>query len=404
MTIGIGGSDAVGELAGLVNMTGGVAPIQSTEHSARIKKAQSLMRANGFDAIYIDAGSNLRYFTGIQWRRSERMCGVVIPASGVLQYIVPAFELGTFSGMVQVPGDMHCWQENDDPYRVFVDILDCIGAGGGTLGLDESTPYFLYEGVAGHAKRLVIKSAASVTTVCRIRKSPTELALMQRANEMTLRVHQAAAGILRPGIETEEVLDFIDKAHRKVGAHRGSTFCIVLFGQDTAYPHGVKNPKRLDEGDMVLIDTGCELHGYNSDITRTYVFGQVSDRQRDVWAHEKTAQQTAFECLRAGVEAQDGDIAVRSYLESVGYGPNYALPGLPHRTGHGIGLDIHEGPYLVGGSQTVLEEGMCFSIEPMLCLPNEFGIRHEDHVYITGEGPRWFTEPARSIDDPFGLG
>jgi Xaa-Pro dipeptidase len=200
------------------------------------------------------------------------------------------------------------------------------------------------------------------------------------------------------------VLDFIDDAHRAVGARNGSSFCIVLFGADTAFPHGVKAPKALSRNDMVLIDTGCQLHGYNSDITRTYVFGEASERQREVWLHEQQAQQTAFAAVRRGVPAAQADKAVREYLKASGYSAGYGLPGLPHRTGHGIGLDIHEGPYLVGGETTILDEGMCFSIEPMICIPGEFGIRHEDHVYMTESGPRWFTEPASSIDDPFGLG
>ncbi|AOJ10752.1 X-Pro dipeptidase [Burkholderia mayonis] len=404
MVIGIGGSNAATELAKLEDMTDGIAPIQPAEHAARVERAQALMKLHDLDAIYVESGTNLLYFTGVAWRRSERLTGALIPAAGPLQYIVPAFERGTFTGMMQILGDIHCWNEDEDPYRLLAGIVERHGIDGGTLGFDESAPYFMYEGIRERAPNLRIRSAAAVTRACRIRKSATELALMQRANDMTLRVHQAAAAILREGLSTNEVLDFIDDAHRAVGAMRGSTFCIVLFGPDTAYPHGVKHPKRLERNDMVLIDTGCQLHGYHSDITRTYVFGDASTRQREVWAHEKQAQQTAFECVKAGIAAEEGDRAVRDYLKSVGYGPGYALPGLPHRTGHGIGLDIHEWPYLVGGDRTILDEGMCFSIEPMLCVPNEFGIRHEDHAYITADGPRWFTQPATSIDDPFGLG
>ncbi|KUZ66068.1 M24 family metallopeptidase [Burkholderia ubonensis] len=404
MAIGIGGSNAAAELAKLKDMTGGVEPIQPAEYAARVARAQALMKQHGLDAIYIESGTNLLYFTGVAWRRSERLAGALIPASGPLHYIVPAFERGTFTGMLQIPGDMHCWDEDADPYRLLASVIEQAGCANGTLGFDESAPYFMYEGIRERAAGIRIKSAAPVTSGCRLRKSAAELALMQRANDMTLRVHQAAAAILRDGIGTDEVLDFIDAAHRAVGARRGSTFCIVLFGPDTAFPHGVKAPKRLERNDMVLIDTGCQLHDYHSDITRTYVFGEASARQRDVWAHEKRAQAVAFERVRAGIEAQEGDRAVRDYLATAGYGPGYALPGVPHRTGHGIGLDIHEGPYLVGGERTVLDEGMCFSIEPMLCVPNEFGIRHEDHAYITADGPRWFTQPAKSIDDPFALG
>ncbi|WP_063532688.1 Xaa-Pro peptidase family protein [Burkholderia sp. MSMB1589WGS] len=404
MAIGIGGSTPAAELAKLENMANGVAPIQPAEYTARIERARASMRQQGIDAIYIESGTNLLYFTGVAWRRSERLTGALIPASGPLQYVLPAFERGTFTGMMQIPGDIHCWNEDEDPYRLLANVVERLGIGAGTLGFDESAPYFMYEGIRERASALRIRSAMEITRACRIRKSAAELALMQRANDMTLRVHQAVAAILREGISADEVLDFTDTAHRAVGARRGSTFCIVLFGPDTAYPHGVKHPKRLERNDMVLIDTGCQLYDYHSDITRTYVFGEASARQREVWAHEKQAQRVAFERVRAGMAAEEGDRAVRDYLKSVGYGPDYALPGLPHRTGHGIGLDIHEWPYLVGGDRTVLDEGMCFSIEPMLCVPNEFGIRHEDHAYITADGPRWFTQPAKSIDDPFGLG
>ncbi|SOE96275.1 Xaa-Pro dipeptidase [Burkholderia sp. D7] len=402
--LGIGGSDAESELAKLDDMTAGVEPVQPAEYAARIAKAQTLMKQQGLDAIYVDAGINLLYFTGVPWRRSERLCGALIPASGAVEYILPAFERGTFTGLLEIDGPMTCWEEDEDPYCAFASVIDRLGVSSGTVGLDESAPSFLFDGIRDRNEKLRIASAAAVTGACRLRKSATELALMQRANDMTLVVQQAAARILREGISTGEVLDFIDKAHRAVGAPRGSTFCIVLFGEDTAFPHGVKTPKALDRDDMVLIDTGCQLHDYHSDITRTYVYGTASARQREVWVHEQIAQKTAFDTVRRGVPSGEADKAVREYLQSAGYGPGYAQPGLPHRTGHGIGLEIHEGPYLVGGAETVLDDGMCFSIEPMICVPGEFGIRHEDHAYITAGGPRWFTQPMPSIDDPFGVG
>jgi Xaa-Pro dipeptidase len=225
---------------------------------------------------------------------------------------------------------------------------------------------------------------------------------MQRAKDMTLEVHKAAASILRAGISTTEVEEFIHQAHRRVGA-TGSYFCIVLFGPASAFPHGVREPQVLKDGDMVLVDTGCKLHGYISDITRSYVFGTPSERQRTFWNFERAAQLEAFEAARLGAPCESVDAAARRSLEANGLGPDYQLPGLPHRTGHGIGLDIHEGPYLVRGDATPLEPGMCFSNEPMICVPGEFGIRLEDHFYMAEDGPRWFTQPSHSIDDPFGL-
>ena len=231
-------------------------------------------------------------------------------------------------------------------------------------------------------------------------KSAAEIAIMQRANDMTIAVHKAAARILRVGIQVKEVEDFINSAHKLVGSKSGSAFCIVLFGPDTAFPHGVSAPKALEQNDMVLIDTGCNLYGYFSDITRTYVFGEPSARQRQVWQHEKQAQAQAFAAAQLGTPCGQVDAAARSYLESQGYGPEYAS-GLPHRTGHGIGMDIHESPYLVRSDNTPLAVGMCCSNEPMICVPGEFGIRHEDHFYMTPAGPKWFSLPAHSIDDPF---
>jgi len=218
---------------------------------------------------------------------------------------------------------------------------------------------------------------------------------------MTMEVQRSAARILRPGISAGEVSEFIHAAHKAVGSPTGSYFCIVLFGPDTAFPHGVKTPKPLEAGDLVLVDTGCKLHGYISDITRTYSFGTPTPHQEKVWRDERAAQQAGFDAARTGAACGSVDDAVRRFIESENYGPDYKLPGLGHRTGHGIGLDIHEAPYLVKNNRTVLDAGMCFSIEPMLCVPGSFGIRLEDHVYMDESGPNWFTEPGRTIDDPF---
>ncbi len=314
-----------------------------------------------------------------------------------------AFERGTLADYIAVPGEIHCWEEHESPYTLVGDVLSGNGIADGLIGLDESTPYFLVGGMQKANPRLRFADAVPVTAGCRMQKSAAELALLQRAKDMTLEVHKAAARILRPGISTAEVTAFIDSAPRAGGAPAGSYFCIVLFGEDTAYPHGVAHPKALDDGDMVLIDTGCQLEGYNSDITRSYVFGEPTARQREIWDLEKAAQAAAFNAARPGAACGSVDDAAREVLAAAGLGPDYTLPGLPHRTGHGIGLDIHEWPYLVRGNDTPLETGMCFSNEPMICIPGEFGIRHEDHFYMTDGGPRWFTQPPHSVDDPFGL-
>jgi Xaa-Pro dipeptidase len=399
----IGGTTIEQALASLSDMTAGAIPIGHDEHLQRIARAQAFMRDAGIAAIYVDAGTNLTYFTGTRWHASERMVGAIVPATGAVAYIAPAFEESTIADFMMVEGAIHTWQEHESPYQLFVDTLQQLGITG-RIGIDESAAFFVYDGIRplAEAAGYTLENARAVTAHCRSRKSPAEISLMQRAMDMTLAVHVAAASILKEGITTKEVEAFIDQAHRKAGAS-GSYFVIVLFGEATAYPHGVSYVQTLKPGDTVLIDTGCKLHNYISDITRTYVYGAISDRQRSVWNSEKAAQQAAFQAAQLGVPCEAVDQAARRSLEGDGFGPGYKLPGLPHRTGHGIGMDIHEWPYLVGGNTTPLDVGMCFSNEPMICIPGEFGIRHEDHFYMMATGPQWFTQPAHSIDDPFGL-
>jgi Xaa-Pro dipeptidase len=398
----IGGTDTRAALAALTNMMAGAVPIALAEYRSRIARAQAYMEAHGIAATYLNAGSNLTYFTGTRWSPSERMVGAVLPARGELIYIAPAFEEHTIRNFMVVEGDIACWDEHENPALLLRDVLDKSGvaAGGATLAVDESTPLFLFDAIRAATPGYVVHSAHEVTSHCRMRKSSAEIALIQRAMDMTMAVHKAAASILAEGITTADVEEFIHRAHRKVGAS-GSYFCIVLFGEATSYPHGVNYVQTLGRGDTVLIDTGCKVHNYISDITRTYVFGEPSARQRFVWNAEQAAQRAAFEAARPGVPCEDVDKAARRSLEANGFGPGYKLPGLPHRTGHGIGLDIHEGPYLVGGERRPLEPGMCFSNEPMIVVPGEFGIRLEDHFYMTDAGPRWFTAPAASLENPF---
>lgn len=401
MTIGVGGSTAEQELARLSDMTQGREPIKEREFQARINKAQKLMQSNGIDAVYLNAGTNLYYFTGTRWGASERMVGAVLTADGRLEYIAPYFEIDTLLGFMLIKGKVHGWQEHESPYQLFGEILSGMGLSEGVIGLDESSAFFITDGLAQANPTHNYVNAKPVSAGCRMSKSEAELALLQRAKDMTLEVHKSAARILYEGISTNEVTEFIDQAHYAVGAARGSYFCIVLFGEDSAFPHGVKSPKNLEANDMVLIDTGCQLEGYNSDITRTYVFGEPSQRQREVWDVEKASQAAGFNAAKLGEPCAVVDNAARGYLEEKGFGPGYSIPGLPHRTGHGIGLDIHEWPYLVSSDQTLLEVGMCFSNEPMICITGEFGIRLEDHFFMTSDGPKWFTEPSHSIDDPF---
>lgn len=398
----IGGADPAQVLASLTDMRAGVSPIALPEYQARMQRACALMREQNIAALYLNAGSSLLYFTGTAWYASERLVGAILTADGVLKYIAPVFEIGTLSEYQQIKAEVVGWEEDENPYQLLLATLANLGvAADARVGLDESCAFFIVDALQQLAPSMQFINAAAVTAACRRQKSAAEIAIMQRAMDMTLTVHQAVAQILKPGISTLEVEAFINEAHRRVGA-TGSYFCIVLFGEATAYPHGVKDPQYLQRGDMVLIDTGCRLHHYVSDITRSYVFGEPSERQREIWNLEKQAQAAAFAAAQPGMPCGAVDDAARAVLTAAGLGPDYRLPGLPHRTGHGIGLDIHEWPYLVRGNTLPLAEGMCFSNEPMICIPGEFGVRLEDHFYMTQSGPRWFTEPAFSVTDPFG--
>lgn len=402
MTIGVGGSTIEIELNKLSDMTTAVIGISESEYQARISKAQQLMREQGVCAIYLDAGTNLHYFTGLKWYKSERMVGAILPAKGDLEFIAPHFEEGSLRDNMLIQGNYNGWHEDESPYELFANILNKMGLHQGTIAIDESAAFFIFDGLRKATPKFNFSNGADISAPCRQIKSTAEIALMQQAKNMTIEVHKAAARILHPGISTIEVTNFIHQAHKRVGAS-GSSFCIVLFGLATSFPHGVKVPQILQDNDWVLIDTGCLLHSYNSDITRTYAYGSATPEQRVAWQVEKDAQAAGFAAAKLGAPCGDVDDGARNVINSHGYGPDYDLPGLPHRTGHGCGLDIHEWPYLLRGNQTPLATGMAFSNEPMLVIPDKFGIRLEDHFYMGEHGPIWFTEPSYSVDDPFGL-
>ncbi|MFT5174736.1 MAG: Xaa-Pro dipeptidase [Gammaproteobacteria bacterium] len=403
MTVGVGGSNAERELAELRPMADALEPISAAEREARIAHAQQLMREQGVDALYLDASTSLFYFTGIRARQSERLHGAIIPAQGQLAYISPAFEEAKLRESIQVVGLIRTWEEHESPSALVVDTFAELGVAKGTIAIDEATPFFTFDGLRSAANAYEFINGAAITGACRRLKSANELAQMQRAKDITLQVHRATARMLHEGISTEQVQSFIAAAHRRLGVDGALSFCIVLFGEATAYPHGVPYSQNLRDGDMVLIDTGATIDGYHSDITRSYVFGQPSARYREVWDLEKAAQAAAFAAAQIGAPCEAVDAAARRVIEAGGFGPGYAVPGLPHRTGHGIGLDVHEWEYLVAGNQTLLAPGMCFSNEPMICIYGEFGIRLEDHFFMTPNGARWFTPPSFSVDDPFGV-
>ncbi|MBK3745010.1 aminopeptidase P family protein [Paraburkholderia aspalathi] len=361
---------------------------------------QRLLGEQGVKAVYLDASSSLTYFTGMRLGSSERLHGAIIPAVGDIIYITPAFEEPKTQTMIRVHGEVTTWEEHENPMALVVDIVRQLDAPGNTLALDPATPYVFADGIMRVAdSHLKVISGQELIIACRQTKSDNEIAIIQTAMDASLAVHKAVYGGLYEGVTTIEISDFIAAAHRKMGLVH--SFAAVQFGEATAYPHGVPYPQTLKTGDMVLVDMGAILHGYRSDITRTYVFGTSTPRQKELWDLEKKAQLAAFNAARLGTACEDIDFAARQTLVEAGYGPDYAVPGLPHRTGHGLGIDIHEDPYIVRGNKTALQSGMCFSIEPMLCVYGECGIRLEDIIYMTDQGPRWFTQPAGSIEKPF---
>lgn len=381
----------------MASVSGSVpAPIGTAERQARLEGLRTGMEAAGVETLLLGSTSSLRYFTGIDWYASERLVGALVHASGGLDYITPRFELEKVEGLISLPGEILSWEEDESPWRL---VADRIGPSG-RMAVDERMALAMYRSLRAEIDDARLADAAPLIHPLRSRKSPAEIALMSHAKAITIEVHRRAHDQLHAGQRASEVVRFIDEQHRALGGS-GNSFCIVSFGEDTSLPHGGEGDRALAEGDVVLIDTGTRIDGYSSDITRTYVFGAASPDVRRVWEAEKRAQAAAFEAARSGVACEAVDAAARQSLEADGFGPGYSLPGLPHRTGHGIGLDIHEGPYLVKGDRTPLATGMCFSNEPMIVVPGRFGVRLEDHFHMTDAGPAWFTRPQHSLDDPF---
>jgi Xaa-Pro dipeptidase len=368
------------------------------ERRARVAKLAAAMGEAKLDAVLLGPTTGLRYFTGVSWHPSERFTGAIVHRDGRLDYVCPGFERDKVAGLVTLPGEMFTWEEDEKPSALIAGRVNDTKEG--TLGLDDQMALFFYRALAKAMDPARLADAGPVINAQRSRKSATELALMQHAKTVTLEVQRRAWKSLEAGMRASEVESFIDAQHRALGGS-GNIFCIVSFGSDTSLPHGGETDRALAKGDVVLIDTGTSFDGYNSDITRTYVFGEPTADVRRVWDAEKRAQAAAFAAAKPGAACESVDYAARASLVADGFGPDYKLPGTPHRTGHGIGLDVHEAPNLVRGDKTPLAPGMCFSNEPMIVVPGQFGVRLEDHFYMTDTGARWFTEPSASLDEPF---
>lgn len=377
-------------------MTTGIVPISDEERRARMERARALMREHGIDAILLEPGSSLFYFTGIRWGLSERMFAMVLPVKGEPAYVCPTFEEGRARELIRFGDDIRTWEEDESPYERVAQIFRDRGVATGTIGVEERVRFFLFNGVRQAAPALSYVIADPVTAGCRMIKSPAELALMQRANDITIAAFRAVLQTLHEGMTPREFSEYAAAAHRALGVEGSIS---ASFGEATGFPHGSVKPQVLKAGDVVLMDGGCSVEGYRSDITRTIVFGKPSPRQVEIWNLERRAQQAAFEAARPGVPCEAVDAAARRVITAAGLGPDYRVPGLPHRTGHGIGLDGHEWTYLVRGNKTPLRPGMCFTDEPMI-VNTDFGIRLEDAFSVTEDGARFFTRPSPSIDQP----
>jgi Xaa-Pro dipeptidase len=385
-------------LPALKSLTGSVKPISPAERLGRVAKVQGLMQQQKIAALLIEPGSSLEYFTGIRWHRSERTTAAVIPASGDLLVITPAFEEPSVRETLLVPAEVRAWDEHESPFERIVQALKDRGASSGVIAAESTMRFFIIAGIRQVSSGYDIVPADALVRACRLIKSPAELALMQVANDITLEALRYVHGHLALGMGTSDIASLMDRATGMLGG--APEFALVLLNEASAYPHGSLTPQTIHEGSTVLMDCGCAVHGYQSDITRTWVFGHPSARQRKVWNTVKRGQEIALETARPDVPVGQIDDAVRRYYQSEGWGPGYHLPGLSHRTGHGIGLDGHEPPYLVHGDATPLQSGMCFSDEPGIYIPGEFGIRLEDCWHMTENGPVTFTPLAKSLDQP----
>jgi len=355
------------------------------------------MRESKIDAMVLEAGSSLFYFAGIEWWRSERMFGMVLPVSGEPVYICPAFEEERAREKILFGDDVRVWQEHESPYKIVKQFFAERNLTAGQIAIEEATRFFIYDGIRKQLPSANFTSADPVSAGCRMIKSPAELALMQIANNGIIEAYKAVFANVQKGMSQYDFDDQFSSAFKAVGIEGGAG---AQVGQYTAYPHGSVKPQHLKEGDVVLVDGVGSVEGYRGDISRTFVFGEPTKSQRERWNLNKKAQDAAFAAVKLGVACEEIDAAARRVINNAGYGPEYK--NFFHRVGHGIGLDTHEWTYLVKGNKTPLQPGMCFSNEPGIYVYGEFGTRLEDCFYVTEDGYQSFTKQSISIDQPFG--
>ena len=376
-------------------------PISQAERLQRIAKARVLMQQNGIGAVVVESGSSLDYLTGVQWHRSERLTAAVIPAQGDPIIVTPFFESPSVKETLAIPAEIRTWDEDQEPLKLVADFLRERGVAAQPISFEETDRYFIVDRLGQQLPGMKPVSAHEVVRALRLIKSPAEIALMQAANDITILAMRHAAEATKPGMTPADFGAAIDAATATLGG--SAEFSLVLIDEAAALPHGSRKPQLVKRGSTILFDCGCTVHGYQSDISRTFVWGAAPTAdQRKVWNQVHEGQQIAIRAAKIGAPCGSIDDAVRAAYTSWGYGPGYKLPGLPHRTGHGIGMDGHEPAYLVHGDMTPLAAGMCFSDEPGIYIPGKFGVRLEDCWHMTAAGPKFFTEPPPSIDNPFG--
>ena len=387
------------DTAALPDLASTAVPIGKAERMARIARAKALMATNDIGALLIEPGSSLIYFTGVEWWRSERLTAAVLTREGEVAIVTPFFEEPSVRETLGIEAEVLTWNEDENPLAAVATWLGKRGLAKGRIGVEETVRYFAVDGLQKAMPGATVVNGAPVVRGCRMHKSAAEIALMQIANDITVAAYRHTAPRIEAGMSPADIGAIMKAATTALGGN--SEFELILLGEASAYPHGSGKPQAVKSGEVVLMDCGATVHGYQSDISRTFVYGKASPRQRQVWDEMRKGQDVAFAAAKLGTPAGQVDDAVRAFYQSLGWGPEYRLPGTSHRTGHGIGLDGHEPVNLVHGETTKLAPGMCFSNEPGIYIPGQFGIRIEDCFHMTDSGPEWFSEPPPSIDQPF---
>ena len=389
-------------MAALHSMREEAKPITLDERRVRQERARQLMRENNLSAIVLTEGTSLNYFSGIRWWGGERLFAMVLPAKGESFYVSPAFEEGRAREQIapspdSAAADVRIWQEDENPYQRVAQGMSDRGIAGGTIGIEETVKYVFSDNLRKAAPSATFTSATPVTAGCRMVKSPHELELMRLASKVTLTAYQATYTALKAGMTHQEVGDLVEAAHRQLGFEGDA---LVLLGEFSAFPHGSVTPQVIREGTIILIDGGCKVEGYSSDITRTFVLGKPTDKMKQVFDIVYRAQSAALAAAKPGAECGAVDAAARKVITDAGYGPDYKY--FTHRLGHGIGMDGHEWPYLVRGNTKKLEANITTSNEPGVYIRGEFGMRLEDDMHVTENGAELFTPQSHSLEEPFG--